>query len=102
MWSSTIPTAGLYVEQSQSPAGYNVRVYSGHPTAEDVTITVEGGALVIRRGSSASSSLSGGSMQTFRTGWSTQLVALPADANVAAMRMQRGNGVLDIFIPRAR
>jgi hypothetical protein len=101
MWSSTIPTSGLYVEQFQSPVGYSVRVYTGHPTAEDVGITVEGGALVIRRIPSTETH-SRGPMQAFHSSWSTQFVALPADANIAAMRMQRGNGMVGIFIPRAR
>jgi hypothetical protein len=30
------------------------------------------------------------------------LVALPADANLAAMQMQRGNGLVEIFIPKLR
>jgi hypothetical protein len=84
--------SGLYVEQAQSPAGYQVRVYSGQPAAQDIRIGAEGGALVVRRVSAG-----WGGQQA---GWMTQWVALPADANLAAMRMRRGNGVLEIFIPR--
>jgi hypothetical protein len=101
MWTTTLPMTGLYVEQSQSPFGYSVRVSTGHHAAEDVSITVEGGALVIRR-SLADGTHAGGPKQTIRSSWFTQLVALPADANFAAMQMQRGNGIVDIYIPRVR
>jgi hypothetical protein len=101
MWSSAIPMSRLFVEQSQSPAGYRIRVYSGQPLAGDVNISIEGGALIIRQSSSASTAV-GSPVQTYQSGWSSQLVALPADANVAAMQMQRGNGMVEIFIPRFR
>jgi hypothetical protein len=32
--------------------------------------------------------------------YATQSIALPADANVAAMQMQRDDGLVEIFIPR--
>jgi hypothetical protein len=100
LWSSTMPTTGLYVEQNETPAGYLIRVLTGQPGAPTVDIGVQGGFLTIR--SRAMTSVGGGAMQMHQSGWASQSLALPADANVAAMQMQRGDGVVEIFIPRGR
>jgi hypothetical protein len=41
-------------------------------------------------------------MQMRQSGWMIHSILLPVDANVAAMQMQRGDGVVEIFIPRGR
>jgi len=98
LWSSAVPTAGLYVQQNEVPAGYQIRVHTGQPGLPAVDVSVQGGALMIR---SRSSAVGGGNaMQMQQSGWSSHAIFLPADANVAAMQMQRGDGVVQIFIPR--
>jgi hypothetical protein len=93
-----MPTGGLYVLQNEVPAGYQIRVRTGQPGLPAVDISVQGGVLMIR---SRSSAVGGGNaMQTQQSGWSIHSIFLPADANVAAMQMQRGDGVVEIFIPR--
>lgn len=98
LWSSAVPTGGLYVQQNEVPAGYQIRVHTGQPGLPAVDISVQGGVLMIR---SRSFAVGGGNaMQTQQSGWSIHSIFLPADANVAAMQMQRGDGVVEIFIPR--
>ena len=89
---------GLFVEQSQSPAGYSIRVHSGQQGAQDIAIRIEGSALIIRRHSAACAV--GTPLQMQQAGWTTQLIALPADANVTATRIARRLDGIDIFIPR--
>ena len=100
LWSAAMPMGGLYVQQNEVPAGYQIRVQTGQPGLPVVDISVDGSLLVIR---SQSSAIGGGNaMYMNQSGWSNQSISLPADANVAAMQMQRGNGVVEIFIPRGR
>jgi HSP20 family molecular chaperone IbpA len=91
---------GLYVQQNEVPAGYQIRVHTGQMGLPVVDISVQGNLLVIR--SQSSTTGGGNAMQMNQSGWSNQSISLPADANVAAMQMQRGNGVVEIFIPRGR
>jgi hypothetical protein len=99
LWSSAMPTGGLYVQQNEIPTGYQIRIYTGQPGTPVVDIGVQGGFLTVRSHSTTSAP-SGTAMQMQQAGWSTQSISLPADANVAAMQMQRGDGVVEIFIPR--
>ena len=41
-------------------------------------------------------------LQMRQAGRRTQRLSLPADTGLAAMRMQRGDGVVEIFTPRVR
>jgi hypothetical protein len=100
MWFGAMPMSGLHVQQAEVPAGYQIRVYTGKPGLPAVDIGVQGGLLVIRSQSSATGG--GDATQMSQTGWSNQSISLPADANVLAMQMARGNGVVEIFIPRIR
>ena len=100
-WSSTMPTADLYVEQNQSPAGYQIRVRTGQPGTPAVDIDVQGGFLTIQSRSVAGNT-GGAGMNMQQDGWATRWVALATDANVAAMQVQWGDGVVEIFIPRDR
>ena len=88
LWSAGVPTSGLYVEQNETPAGYTIRVR--HATARVPSIEVDAAG--------RSLTISSRSM----TGWSTQSISLPGDADVAGMQMQPGDGVVMIFIPRGR
>lgn len=97
-WSFSGSMSGLFVEQSQSPAGYSIRVHSGQQGTQDIDIRIEGGALIISRHSAAGTA--GTPMQMHQAGWTTRLIALAADANVAAMRVARRIDGIDIFIPR--
>lgn len=101
MWSSMMPMSSLFVEQSASPLGYIIRVHTGNRTTTDIEIGVEGHALVIKK-RQVQQIGPGAPMQMQQAGWSTQWVSLPADANISSMRMSRGNGVVEIFVPRAR
>lgn len=94
-------TAGLYVEQHQSPAGYLIRIHTGQRGAPAVDIDVQGGFLTIRTGA-AEGAAGGTGMPVQQVAWATRWIALPTDANVAAMQMQWGDGVAEIFIPRGR
>ena len=98
-WSSTMPTSGLYVEQSQSPAGYLIRVRTGQGATPAIDLDVEGGFLKIQSRSFAGAG-AGAGMQMQQAGWSTQWISLAADADVTAMQVQWGDGVVQIFIPR--
>lgn len=100
-WSSPMPTNSLFVEQSHSPMGYTVRVRTGYPGTRDIEVGVEGHALVIKR-REMTQTAPGMPMQMQHSGWSTQWVSLPADANIAALRMSRGNSLVEIFVPRVR
>ena len=99
MWSATVPMSGLFVEQNQIPAGYQIRVHTGQSGPPMVDISVQGGFLTISSRTGGSVGVGGG-MQMQQAGSASQSIALPADANVAAMQMQRGDGVVEIFIPR--
>jgi len=101
MWSSTMPMNSLFVEQSASPLGYGIRVHTENPGTMDIEVGVEGHALVIKK-RQVQQIGPGASMQMQQFGWSTQWVSLPADANTSSMRMSRGNGLVEIFVPRAR
>lgn len=87
-WNSQTAGSGLNVQQSQSTAGYLVRIQSA--TQAKPTLGVDGQTLLIRSQGNAQS------------GWSAQWVSLPADANIAAMRVSRSPGLLELFIPRRR
>jgi hypothetical protein len=100
MWSSTMPTTGLYVQQNETPAGYQIRVHTGEPGVPAVDIGVQGGFLTIR--SHPATKAAGGMLSMQQAGWATQSISLPADANVAAMQIQRCDGLVEIFIPRGR
>lgn len=101
MWSSFMPTSSLFVEQSASPLGYNVRVHTGNSATTDIEVGVEGHALVIKK-RQMQGVVPGAPMQMQQAGWSTQWVSLPADANISSIRMSRGKGLVEIFVPRAR
>jgi len=96
-WRFSGPISGLFVEQSQSPAGYSIRVHTGQQGAQDLDMRIEGGALIIRRHHAARAVRAPLQMQ--QAGWMTQLIALPADANVGAMRVAPRIDGIDIFIP---
>ena len=98
-WSGTIPMSGLFVQQGETPAGYQILVQTGQPGAPTIDIGVQGGVLTIRTQAQQANSGAGNAMQ-MQSGWSTRMITLPPDANFAAMQMQRGNGVVEIFIPR--
>jgi len=98
-WSSAMSNGGLYVQHNEVPAGYQIRVTSGQPEFTGIDISVQGGFLIIR-GHSAFGA--GNPMQMRQSGWMIHSILLPVDANVAAMQMQRGDGVVEIFIPRGR
>lgn len=100
LWSSTMRTGGLYVQQNETPTGYVIHAYTGRPGAPAVDISAQGGFLTIRSHSMADAGGGGVPMQMQRDGWTAQWISLPGDANVAAMRIQRGDGVVGIFIPR--
>lgn len=100
MWASTFPMSTLFVEQSQSQAGYSIRVYTGQPGTQDIEIGLEGRALFIRR-SEHSRAFPGARLPIQQSEWTTQWVSLPADANLGALRMSRGSGLIEIFVPRA-
>ncbi len=100
-WSTIMPTSGLYVEQRQSPAGYLIRVRTGRGATPAIDLNVEGGVLKIQSRSMTGAG-AGGDLQMQQTGWSTQWVSLAADADVPAMQVQWGDGVVEIFIPRRR
>jgi hypothetical protein len=100
MWSGFASMGGLYIEQGEVPAGYQIRVHTGQPGLPAVDISVQGSLLVIRSQTSASGG--GNAMQMGQSGWSNQSISLPADANVSAMQMERGIGGVQIFIPRRR
>ncbi len=97
-WSIPSTSSGIYVEQAQSPMGYGFRVHSRDPGLQGMEVRGERGALVIRNRSTAHSGM--GLAGSFQSGWFTQWVALPADANLAGMILSRHGVVLEIFIPR--
>ena len=99
-WTYGMPTTGLFVQQNQTPAGYQIRVHTGEPGAPTVDIGVQGGFLTIR--SHSATNAGGGMMSMQQAGWATQSISLPADANIAAMQIQRSDGLVEIFIPRGR
>ena len=98
-WSSPVPMSGLTVEQSQSPVGYTIRVVTtGQAT---VDLGVDGRTLVIRS-RNVSRSTRAHPMQMSQSGWASQWVSLPGDANFSAMRVARRPGLAEIFVPRLR
>lgn len=101
IWSSPMPMDSLFVEQSHSPQGVTIRVRSGYPGTQEINVGVEGHILVIKKRQIAQIE-PGARMQIPHSGWSTQWMSLPADANVAALRISRGDGLVEIFVPRVR
>jgi len=91
-----VPNA-TYVEQTQSPSGYHIRVHAPSWQLDSLQIGVEAGAIVI--GSNVRTTASS-PLQAQRMGWSTQWVTLPADANLAAMRMSWSETGIEIYVPR--
>ena len=98
-WSMPSNLGGVFVAQGQSPTGYHIRVYTPGGSPGSLAIGVEAGALVVRSGSQAASA---GPFPTQQSTWSAQWVRLPADANLAAMRMARNAAGVEIFVPRFR
>lgn len=96
-WYSTTSTSGITLEQNETPAGYMIRLLTASTGVPAVDITAQGGFLIIRSGSAAGA---GGDMPIRQTGWTTQWISLPVDADIATTRMQQGNGIIEIFIPR--
>jgi hypothetical protein len=89
------------VEQNQSPAGHLIRIRTGQPGTPAVEFGVQGGFLTIQ--SRATADTKGGmGMPAQQVGWATQWIALAADADVAAMQVHWGDGIVEIFIPRDR
>ena len=101
IWSSTMSASGLYLEQNETPVGYMIRVRTGQNPAPAVDISVQDGFLMIRN-RSVTGPGGGIPLQMRQTSWTTQWISLPEDANVAAMKIKPGAGVVDIFIPRFR
>ena len=99
MWTIPGPLSSLHVEQTQTPLGYYVRVNTGQQGLREVDVNVAGNVLVIRSRSVVDTGIP---LQMQQAGWMTQWLSLPADTDLAAMRMQRGDGVIEIFIPRIR
>jgi hypothetical protein len=98
-WTLPSSPSGTYVEQSQSPSGYHVRVHAPSGRPGNLQIGVEAGAIIIR---SSDQFAAGGPLQAQQMGWFTRWITLPADANLAAMRMARSDDVVEIFVPRFR
>ena len=100
--SLPMPSSGIHVEQVQFPALYRFRVYPGNQRLQDIQISIEGGALVVRnevRPSHGQGQDSPYMMPQF--GGFTQWMLLP-DANVNTMSWYVNNGVLEIIIPKLR
>ena len=97
-WNIPATSSGVYVEQLQSPMGYGFRISSRDPGLQGIEVRVEGGGLVIRSRNTVHSGM--GQASSFQSGWSTQWVALPANANLAGMTLSRRGSVLEVFIPR--
>lgn len=98
-WTMPNVSGGTYVEQSQSPSGYHIRVYVSGGRSGNLQISVEAGAIIVRSSEGVAAS---GQFQMQQSGWSTRWLALPADANLAAMRLSRGEDGVEIFVPRFR
>ena len=98
-WMMPAMSSGTYVEQTQSPAGYHIRVQTPGGGLANLQIAVEAGAIVIR---SSEHTMGATPFQTRQSGWSNRWVQLPADANLAATRMGRIDGGVEIFVPRWR
>jgi hypothetical protein len=98
-WPMPNNLSGVFVAQGQSPAGYHIRVYTPGGSPGSVAIGVEVGAVVVRSGAQAASA---GPFPSQQSTWSAQWVRLPADANLAAMRMSRNPAGVEIFVPRFR
>ncbi len=102
MWFyHNVPMSGLFVEQSQSPAGYSVRIRTGQTGLQDIEVGLEGRILVIKQ-REASRTAAGVPMWMQKSGWTTRWVSLPEDANVGALRMLRNGDLIEIFVPRVR
>jgi len=95
-WTMPSMSSGISVEQDQSPLGYHIRVYVPGGHSDNLRIGLESGAIVI------SSSEQAAAHRPLQMGWSSQWVTLPADANLAAMKMSRGEAGVEIFVPRLR
>ena len=87
------------MEQTETPLGYYARVNTGQQSLCEVDVNVAGNELVIRSRSAVDTGMP---LQMQQAGWRTQQLSLPANTGLAAMRMQRGDGVVEIFIPRVR
>jgi hypothetical protein len=96
-WFMPSGVSGTFVEQGQSPSGYHIRVYAPGGRPGSLEIGVEGGAIVVRSSEQMTSSAPFPSQQV---AWSARWIRLPADANLAAMRMSRSAAGVEIFVPR--
>lgn len=101
MWTSRLPTNSLFVEQSQSPAGYSIRVYTEQSGTQDIDVGLDGRSLVIKRRANTQA-FHGAPWPVQQSGWTTQWVSLAPDANLGALRISRGADLIEIFVPRAR
>jgi len=102
-WDMTfpMPSSAIHVEQMQFPTEYRFRVYPGNQRLQDIEISFEEGALVVRNEVQPHPRQEGPHfMQQF--GGSTQWMLLPVDANMDAMRWSINNGALEIIIPKLR
>jgi hypothetical protein len=98
-WFMPNSLSGVFVAQGQSPAGYHIRVYAPHGSSGSLTIGVEAGVVVVRSGAQTASA---GPFPSAQSTWSAQWLRLPADANLAAMRMSRNAAGVEIFVPRSQ
>lgn len=94
-----MPSSGIHMEQMQFPTEYRFRIYPGNQQLQDIEISIEDGALVVRN------EVQPNLMQKFphnvqQFGGSTQWMLLPVDADMKAMRWSIQNGALDIILPK--
>ena len=104
-WSMNFPIlpSGIYVEQIQFPTEYLFRIYPGNHRLQDIHITLEEGALVVRNKMQSLNQYgqSDPYMMKPPTGGFTQWMLLPEDAIVGMMHWSVNNGVLEISIPKS-
>ncbi|MFM1892160.1 MAG: Hsp20/alpha crystallin family [Pseudomonadota bacterium] len=93
--------AGFYVQQQQWPGGYGIRVYAPGRRTADVQVGVAGRTLLIRsQGGQRQAPLGRGGPVFMQYGGFSQVLALPADADLQRMQISSRDGVIEIFVPQ--
>ena len=100
-WTMPGMTSGILVEQNRIPLGYGIRVHVLGGTMQNLDIGVKDGIIVIDS-SNTVRTIAGSPIRMRQSGWTTRWISLPPDANLAATRMSRRDGVVEIFVPRFR
>ena len=100
-WSSNSQlSSGFQIQHFSALDGYHIRIASMDRNAGQVNIQIQGRRITISN-NQIQHDRSGG-VRVMQSGYFSQWIDLPMDADLQSMRRRESPGVIEIFVPRIR